>query len=182
MLGTDVAGLAAGPFVAACSLLAIAGIGKITNPRPAREAVAAAGLRLPRAAVAGFGTLELVAGVTGIAIGRAAALAVAACYLVLTAFAWRLLRRAPATPCACLGSSSAPVSRVHVIVNVAAVGTAIAAASGGSPLAPLTDHPFAGVLFVTLVGCCVELVALAFDALPALHRAVVHGVTKETAS
>jgi hypothetical protein len=97
---------------------------------------------------------------------------VAVCYFVLAVFAWRLLRRAPATPCACLGSSSAPVSRLHVVVNLAAVGAAVGSASGGSPLSVLSGHPFATVLFAALVGCCIELVALAFDVLPMVDRAV----------
>lgn len=172
VLGTDVAGFVAGPFVAACSLLAIAGVGKILHPRPARDAVEAAGWRVPAGAVGGFGIVEVGIGVAGIAVGGPAAVAVAACYLVLGGFAWRLLRRAPSTPCACLGSSSAPVSRVHVPVDLAAVCVAIAAASGGSPLRTLAGRPFASVLFVVLVGCCVELVALAFDSLPALERAM----------
>src|SRR4051794_9150177 len=110
VLGTDVAGLAAGPFVAACSLLAIAGVAKIANPEPTRVAVAAAGGHVPRAGVIGFGVVEIGAGVAGVVLGGVAALVVAIVYLALTAFAWRLLRRAPATPCACLGgSSSAPV-------------------------------------------------------------------------
>ena len=176
MLGTDAAGLAAGPYVAACSLLAIAGVAKITHPGPARDAVAAAGGRVPAVAVAGFGLFELGAGAAGVVVGGPAALAVAVAYLVLAGFAWRLLRRAPATPCACLGSaSSAPVSRLHVLVDLVAVGVAVAAASGGSPFATLADRPFASVLFVALVGCCVALVALAFDSLAVLDRAVKEG-------
>jgi len=172
VLATDTAGFVAGPFVAACSLLAIAGAAKVVHPRPARDAVAAAGWRAPAGVVGGFGIIEVGVGITGVVVGGRAALAVAACYLALGGFSWRLLRRAPATPCACLGSSRAPASRVHVLVDLAAVCVAIAAASGGSPFATLAGRPFASVLFVVLVGCCVELVALAFDSLPALQRAM----------
>lgn len=172
MLGTDTAGLAAGPFVAACSLLAIAGGGKVAHPRPTRDAAAAAGWRVPSVVVSGFGLVEVGVGLTAMVFGGVAALAVAACYLVLTAFAWRLVRRAPATPCACLGASSAPASRVHVLVDLAAVGVAVAAATGGSPFASLSDRPFASVVFVALVACCVALVALAFDSLTVLDRAM----------
>lgn len=175
MLGTDAAGLAAGPFVAACSLLAIAGVGKIAHSQPTRDAAAAAGWRVPSVVVVAFGGVEIGVGLIGIVAGGVAALAVAACYLVLTAFAWRLVRRAPATPCACLGASSAPASRVHVLVDLATVGVAIAAATAGSPLASLSGRPFASVVFVALVACCVALVALAFDSLSVLDRAMKAG-------
>ena len=177
MLGTDLAGLAAGPFVAACSLLAIAGAGKIARPRPTRDAVLAAGWNVPAAAVAAFGAVEVLTGVAGIAFGRGATLAVAACYLLLATFAFLLVRRAPSTPCACLGSTSAPASRVHVVIDIAAVAIALAAASGGPPLAGFGSRPFAAVVFVALVACCVQRVALAFDSLSVLDRAV-----KESAS
>jgi hypothetical protein len=175
VLGTDVAGLVAGPFVAACALLAIAGGGKIVHPRPTRDAVEAAGWHVSAAVAAGFGTVELGIGIAGIALGGRTALAVAACYLVLGGFAWRLLLRAPTTPCACLGSSRAPASRVHVVVDLAAACVAIAAASGGSPFAMLAGRPFASALFVVLVACCVKLVALAFDSLPVLDHAMKEG-------
>jgi hypothetical protein len=177
MLGTDVAGLAAGPFVAACSLLVIAGAGKIARPNPTRAAALAAGWNVPVVAVSAFGVVEVGTGIAGIGFGRGAALAVAAVYVVLGAFAFRLVRRAPSTPCACLGTSSAPASRVHVVVNLAAVAIAIAAASGGTPLEGFGSRPFAAVLFVALVASCVALVALAFDSLSALGRAVKEGAS-----
>jgi ribosomal protein L24E len=50
---------------------------------------------VPRAVVAAFGLIELGAGATGAVLGGRSALAVAACYLVLTVFAVMLLARAP---------------------------------------------------------------------------------------
>ena len=177
MLGTDLAGLVAGPFAASCSLLAVAGVGKIVHPRPTRDAVLAAGWKVPSVVVSAFGGVELVTGIAGIMVGRGAALAVASCYLVLTWFAFRLARRAPTTPCACLGSTNAPASRVHVAVDLAAVGFAVAAASGRTPFAGFGSQPFASVVFVALVACCVQLVALAFDSLSVLDRAVREGAS-----
>ena len=86
---------------------------------------------------------------------------VTAVIAVLTVFALRLLLRAPATPCACLGSTNAVVTRTHVAIDVAAVCTAIAAASGGPPLAPLAGRWVAGAVFVVLVACGVKLAVLA---------------------
>jgi hypothetical protein len=177
VLGTDLAGLVAGPFVAACSLLAIAGAGKIARPRPTRDAVLAAGWKVPAVAVSAFGAVEIVAGLAGIAFGHHAALAVAACYLVLATFAVLLVLRAPSTPCACLGSTNAPASRVHVVIDLAAVAIAFAAATGGPPLAGFGSRPLAAVVFVALVACCMQLVALAFDSLSVLDRAVKEGAS-----
>jgi hypothetical protein len=64
---------------------------------------------------------------------------------------------------------------VHVFIDLGAAGVAIAAATGGSPFSVLDDHLFESVLFVALVGCCVALVALAFDSLAVLDRAVKEG-------
>jgi len=140
IVGSDIARSCAGPFLVACALLAIAGLGKVMHPAPARAAVAAAGLRVPRAAIVGFGLAELGTGVVGARFGGRAAFAVAVCYVLLTVFAVRLLLRAPTTPCACLGTANAAVTRTHVVLDVAAAGVAIVAASGGSPLAQLSGR------------------------------------------
>jgi hypothetical protein len=169
----------AGPYVAACALLLIAGARKVVTPRPGATAMAAAGVRVPHAAVVAVGAFEVGTGVAGVAIGGRAALLVAVVYLALGGFALRLLLRAPATPCACLGSSTATVSRAHVIVNAAAVGVAAAAAAatGGSPVALFAHRPVAGAVFVALVACCVQLLALALDALPVLAATVKERVS-----
>ncbi len=166
------AALAAGPFAVACSLLVVAGGRKLVQPAGARAAIAGAGLPLPKWSAGAVGAIELAAGGAGIAFGGRAALAVALLYFALAGFAWRLLRRAPSTPCACLGSSTATVSRPHVLIDLGAVIVALTAASGASPLAALGDRPMAAVLFVVLVACCVQLLALTLDALPALAHAV----------
>jgi hypothetical protein len=177
ILGSDIARLLAGPFLGACALLAIAGAGKILKPAPARAAVLAAGLRIPRSGVVAFGFVELGTGGAGALLGGRSAFAVAACYLLLMVFAVRLLLRAPTTPCACLGSSNAVVTRTHVAVDVAAACIAIAAASGGSPIEQLGGRWLAGAVFVVLVACCVRLVALALEELAQLGVAAKEGTT-----
>jgi hypothetical protein len=152
-------------------LLAIAGADKIRRPSPARAAAQAAGLRIPRSAVVAFGLVELGTGAVGALLGSGFALAVATCYLLLTAVAVRLLLRAPTTPCACLGSSKAVVTRTHVAIDVAAVCIAIGAASGGPPLAQLDGRWLAGAVFVVLVACCVKLAVLALEELANLAAA-----------
>jgi hypothetical protein len=175
LFGSDVARAVAGPFLAACALLAVAGVGKVAHPAPARVAARAAGVRVPSAGVVAFGLFEAGAAVSGAIAGGRVALAVAAAYLLLTVFAIRLLVHAPTTPCACLGAAGAPVTRVHVGVDVVAMGAALAAASGGSPLAVLSRRWVAAGVFVVLVVCCVKLAALALEELGPLAAATREG-------
>ena len=135
------------------------------------------GLRLPRSGVVAFGLVELGAGGAGALLGGRVAFAVAACYLLLGAFAVRLLVRAPTAPCACLGSTNAVVTRTHVVIDVAAACIAIGAASGGSPFAPIAGRWLAGAVFAVLVACCVKLTALALEELPQLATAAEEAAT-----
>jgi hypothetical protein len=175
MLGSTPGAAVAGPFVAACALLAISGTGKLVRPAPARSAVRGAGLAGAGALVAVFGTAELSAGLTGAIFGGHWALAVAACYVALTAFASRLLRRAPSTPCACLGSSRATVTPLHIVLDALAAGIAIVASSTGSPWAQFSGNWVSAVIFIVLVVCCVQLASLALESLPALAAAAKEG-------
>ena len=177
IFATDVARYLAGPFVAACALLVIAGAGKVVHSAPAQIAARAAGMPVPRGGIIAFGIVELTAGGVAAVFGGPAALAVAVCYLLLTVVAIRLLLRAPSTPCACLGSSSAVVTPAHVILNVAAMGIAIVAATGGAPFAAVSDNWLVGAMFAVLVACCVKLAMLALDALPELASATKEGTT-----
>ena len=176
-LGSDIGRSLAGPYLAACALLLVAGGGKVLRPAPARAAVNAAGLRLPRSGVVAFGLVELAAGAAGALLGGRVAFAVAACYLLLGAFAMRLLVRAPTAPCACLGSTNAVVTRTHVVIDLVAACIAIGAASGGSPFGPIAGRWLAGAVFVVLVACCVKLTALALEELPQLATAAEEAAT-----
>jgi len=171
LLGSDIARSVSGLYLGACALLVIAGVGKVFEPEPTRAAALAIGLRVPRAAVVAFGLVEATIAVVGGSFGGAGALAVAAAYLVLTGFAVALLVRAPTTPCACLGSARAPVSRAHVVINLAAVGIAIAAAPGDSPFAQFFGRWFAAAVFLVLSACAVELAVLVLEELPQLAGA-----------
>jgi len=177
ILATNVAPSLAGPFLATCALLVIAGAGKVAHPGPARTAAHAAGIRVSRSGIVVFGFVEISAGVAGTLVGGRAAVVVAACYVVLTAVAVALLIRAPATPCACLGSSSAVVTRTHLALNVAAgaFAVAFAAAGGGSPLAVLSDQWFAGVVIAVLAVCSVRLAMLVLETLPEVTAAIQEG-------
>jgi hypothetical protein len=175
MLASTPGASVAGPFVAVCALLVLSGAGKLARPAPARVAVRAAGLPAAVLLVAAFGAAEISAGAAGAILGGRAALAVAACYLALTVFAFRLLRRAPSTPCACLGSSQAPVTRLHVALDAFATAVAIVAASARSPWQQFSGHWISAIAFTVLVACCVRLAALALESLPVLAAVAKEG-------
>jgi hypothetical protein len=160
-----------GPFLAACVLLTWAGAVKFARPDDTRAAARAIGAPSSKHAVRLLAAIELAAGFVGAAIGSVGALFVAMVYLGLTLSSARLLRRAPEVPCACFGASRAPVSAAHVAVNAGATVIALSAIAGGSPLAVMFSLPFAGVLFLVLVGCAARLTWL----LLALRPAVVGG-------
>jgi hypothetical protein len=175
IIGTDAVQCLAGPYVVACALLVVAGVGKVGRPEPTRAAAFAIGLRVPRMVVVGFGILELVAGGSGAVFGGRAAVAVAACYALLTVFAVRLLVCAPTTPCACLGSSTSVVTRTHVVLDVVAAAVAVGAAFGASPFAQLSGRRVSGAVFAVVVLCGVKVAALVLEALPELAGAIKEG-------
>jgi hypothetical protein len=160
-----------GPFLAACALLAWSGAAKLARPRATSAAAHAIGLPSSSGAVRAFGAIELGAACAGAAAGHAGALLVTCVYAGLAVLALRLLRRAPTTPCGCLGTSNTPASRAHVAVNAGAALVALGAAFDGSPFDGIAGLPLAGVPFVVLVLCAARLAALTIDALPALTRA-----------
>lgn len=165
----------AGPFLAACALLAWSGANKLTRPGPTRLAARAIGLPSTPLGVRVLGAVELTAAIAGAIFGRWGAVLVAVVYAGLTMVSTRLLARAPGTPCGCLGASSAPASRAHIVLNISAGCVAAVAAFGGSPLSVLGTQPLGGVPFVVLVICAVRLAALTVDGLPALARASREG-------
>jgi hypothetical protein len=166
---------AAGPFAAACALLAFAGASKIGRPVATRPAATALGLPDSPLAVRVLGAGEVGAAVAGLAIGGAAAAVVAIFYAALAIAAWRLLTSSPGTACGCLGASDAPATPMHVVINIAALIAAALAATAGPPLHAAGRDLWSRVAFVVLAGCCAWLVASIVDALPALHSAMRGG-------
>jgi hypothetical protein len=147
-----------GPFLACCALLIISGFAKLRDPRATQPAAAAIGVASAVPVVVAFGVVELLIGVAGVVSGGWAAAGVAVMYVVLAGVALRLVRRAPATPCSCLGASNVPATRSHVVLDLAAAVIAVAAArSGGAPLRLVADHPGPALVLGALVGCCVAL-------------------------
>jgi len=165
---TTLARTLAGPFLAACGLLVVSGLGKVAKPARARVTVTAAGLPFGTAGVIAVGLAETTAGLVGGVRGGRAALAVAACYLLLMVFAVRLRRRAPNVPCGCLGNSTTAVTGAHVAFDAAATAIALIVAFGASPWAQLAGRRVEVAIFVVLTACCARLAALALEDLPDL--------------
>ena len=90
-------------------------------------------------------------------------------YAALAIAAWRLFVQAPGTACGCLGTSDAPVSATHIVVNAVAAVMAALAIAAGPPLTAVGTGVWARVVFVVLVGCCAALVAAVLDTMPALE-------------
>jgi hypothetical protein len=164
-----VANLATGPFVAACVLLLVSGFGKVRNPGPTAPALRAMGLPARPIAVRLLGVVELSVAIAGLCIGPAAAL-VAVMYGALAVVAWRLYRHSPATPCGCLGATTAPVSVAHVVLNVVAAAVALASVSTTSPIARMADAPAAGVVLLALSLLTARLAVLTADLEQELHQ------------
>src|SRR5690606_27633207 len=100
------------------------------------------------------GIAEVALGAAAIVIGgRISTAAIAVAYV---AFAGVVLaaRRSGAASCGCFGAAAAPPSVVHVVVNLASAGVALATALAGdlSPVdAVLGDQPLLGVPYLVTV-------------------------------
>jgi hypothetical protein len=157
-----VANVTLAPFVAVCAVLVAAGIAKLRDPRATAGAARAIGLP-GGGAVRLLGGVEVAAATAALVVGGAACLAVAALFGFLAFVALRLRRRAPATPCGCLGASAAPASLAHVGLNVVATILALIAVTQPAALSRIAAAPLAGAVFVVLALCCARLAVLAVE-------------------
>jgi hypothetical protein len=166
-----------GSLVAAAALVVgAAGIAKVISPAPAARMLTQGwrGLRRMRALptivrIGGLAEVAIAAAV--IATGaRVAAALLAACYLVFTAVALRLVIGRPRTPCGCFGRAGTAVGRTHVAVDAAFLAAALAGTiRPAGPAAGLLDH---GAVVATIGAAQVVLLAvlayLCITALPDL--------------
>jgi len=152
----QLASLASGPFLAACSLLVVAGAAKIGN----RSILGAA---------------EITVGVAGAVFGGLAAALVASTYAALAGYVVHLLRHAPDKPCECLGPKSAPVTRSHLALNVGAATVAGLATFGKAPVRYVIEQPLGGVPYLVLVACCTWIGTLVLGAYADLRAASSEG-------
>ncbi|MDQ3877260.1 MAG: hypothetical protein M3290_02755 [Actinomycetota bacterium] len=120
------------PVVWAASFLLVAsGAAKIRHPAEAIPALRAVGLNAHRYAVVLLGAIEIVVGAGALSgISRGFYAAMAFLYIWFTVFSVRLaILRIPGMSCGCAGRRDLPPSWVHVVLNVAAVLSAVAASA-----------------------------------------------------
>lgn len=118
-------------------VLVISGVLKLADPAPTITMLSELSPATRRLPVWLIGICELSLGVAAVVVGgRAIAVLVTATYMMFAAVSVVLLRHGDrAVPCGCFGLRSAPVSRVHILVNL---GAALVAA-----FAAVTDVPMA---------------------------------------
>jgi hypothetical protein len=165
----------AAPFFAASAGLLWSGLAKLRDPSTAIAAISSAGWPVAPSAVRAVGAVELLVGATALVLPAwPAAVGVATLYILFALFLVRLLTgRAAAETCGCAGSLDVPPSWLHVAMNVAAAGVALAVAMAGVGIAAglprtLLDHPAIGL--VTALGAALIgwLASLAVVHVPAL--------------
>lgn len=162
----------AGPFVVAAALLALGGLFKVRRPAPTARALRAAGLAALAPAARLLGAAEVAVGVGALAVDSAVVSGlVAAFYLGFAAFVARALTQAaPVEDCGCFGAADSPPSVLHLALDAAAAGVAVAVAlgPGGYSLPSALDgQPLGGVPFLVLA---VVAAGLAYAVLAILPR------------
>lgn len=161
---------------AAAVILGAAGLSKLARPAPAGYALKAA--RIPGAGFLASPTMVRVAGLAELGVagyvlgwgGSASAALLGTCYLILSVVAWRMLRVSPSQDCGCFGGSSEPITRWHLLVDVAGLTIGVAATLWPQPsvVDEVTDQGAQGVLLVGLSLLLAWLCYLLMTALPAL--------------
>lgn len=165
--------------LAAALLLAGAGLAKLFAPDQAAAMLrkawwtrlrSGAALVLVRIA----GVVEIGVGVAVTATGaRIAAALLGCCYLAFLVVAGRLLLRGQRTSCGCFGAADSPIGIGHLVVNVVAMGVAIAAViRPPGPVGGLFDDDvLTGVVGLGQAVLLAYLAFLSITALPALVAA-----------
>ena len=168
-----------GPYLAACLLLAVAGLSKSVRPMDTARAVSAV-IPLPLSAarrVVRVGAVAevVIGGLGAIHPSPVTAALVAASYLVFASFVVVVRARGGTlATCGCFGRPDTPATRLHVVVNLVLAGSAgvVAATVPAAWLATaLSAQPWHGAPLVALSALCAWLVFLALARLTELGGA-----------
>jgi len=168
-----------GPYLAACLLLAAAGVAKALRPTDTARAVSAVvpmRLAATRRLVSAGAVAETAVGAVALAYPSPdTAGLVALSYLGLAGFvAVVLARGGPLATCGCFGKPDTPATRFHVVVNLALAASAAVVAVTVSPgwlPVLLAGQPWHGVPLVLLSLFCGWLAFLALSRLAELGAA-----------
>jgi hypothetical protein len=147
-----------GPWSVVAGLLLLGGALKAARPADTAGALRALGLPAPATLVRLGATTEVMIAAGALATGaRLFAVLIAASYVVFLVFVFVALRsETPLSSCGCFGRVDTPPTFIHVGVNLAAAGVAVAAAIAPPPdfVSVVEDQPAWGVpfVFLTLIG------------------------------
>lgn len=163
---------------AAALLLVAAGAAKMVHPEPTAAAARESGIPgstlVTRPWVVRLlGLLEVLAGIAALLRGGPwSAAALALIYLTLAVVVRRLLREGPDRDCGCFGRPSEPVSRAHLLVNLAGAAIGLAAMLAPVPGLPplLIESPGETLVLLAAAVVLSGLGRLTMTALPALSR------------
>lgn len=143
-----------GPLLVAAVVLFDAGAAKLARPAPTAIALARLGWSAPDAAVRCLGVVEIAVAVAAAAWGGPAAVAMAALYVGFAGVSALQIRTARASgeaaDCGCFGDRSAPVGRLHVVVNLLLAAGAAVAAAGVGLVGALEESAGSAVLVAVL--------------------------------
>jgi Methylamine utilisation protein MauE len=168
-----------GPYLAAASLLVVAGLAKAVRPRDTARALAdlvplPVGLLVPAVRI-GAGAEVVIGAAALVRPGGAPAWLVAVSYAVFTVVVAVARSRGSAlATCGCFGTPDTPATLVHVAVDAGcSVAAVVVGLSGtqGSILHVLADQPAHGVPLVVASAVAAWLAYLALSALAALQAA-----------
>ena len=165
----------AGPLFAAALVLGVAGMIKLTTPAPTRVALRTAGLPGTVLAARALGMIEVAIALYTLAWGgRLASGLVALAYIGFAGFSLVVINKTRGqAPCGCFGASEAPLTNLHVAVDLALAAVAVAAVADPVPglFAVATDTPLFGVPFLGFIVLLAWLVQVLLTALPELQAA-----------
>jgi hypothetical protein len=169
-----------GPYLVACTLLVVAGLGKSLRPSDTARALAVLAPRLsPRRLAPAIRLLALAEALLGAAAallpGRVPAGAVALSYAAFAAFvAYVRLRHGALASCGCFSTPDTPATWLHVVVNLglaAAAAVVSASAPTGTLAAWLGRQPLRAGPLIVLCALAVWLTHLTLVGLARLSAA-----------
>lgn len=162
----------AGPLAVAALVLAAGGLFKLRDPEPTQQMLTAIGLPgrgalRVLAILSGF--VELALGLATFFIGGSVlAACTAAAFVTFAVLAARLVRAPSPASCGCFGRHSGRTTWLHVAIDAAIAGLALAAAIGDAPgfANARPELAAAGVPFVGLAVLGAWFVVAALTVLP----------------
>ena len=172
-----------GPFALLALLLVAAGASEAIRPEPVVGGLRGVGLPVSRWAVRLGAIGECLLGVAALfSSSRPVALLVALSFLSFAAFIAAALRRpGSVSSCGCFGADESPPTPLHLVIDLALLGLAIAAAAHGAlPLRVfVVRHPALSVPFLAFVCLATWFVYLSVTTLPQLAALIRDGERRE---